>query len=388
MRVAIIDSSCFSLPYDHCLCEALSRQNCEVNFISSHFLYTTWNHEVSYQRYNHYYNWTRRLYKDKVSGLGRPFIKGIEHFWDQFRLIRYLQKWKPDIVHFQWLPVPIIDYWFLLNLKRQANLILTIHDSRPFLGSPTSGIQQVGFSLCLRLFNHLIVHTYFTKNELIEKFRFPEEKISVIPHGVLDYYPALVPHKNDESKTTQEKIILFFGVIKPYKGVDILIRAFAQLPNNLQKKTRLLIAGYPKMPIGPLRSIAQQLGVFNRISWDLEFLPDQKIASLFQKASVVVLPYRHIDQSGVLMIALAFGKPIVATKVGGFAEILKNGVHGYLVKSEDPSELALALERILNEPEEAKKMQVAIQHLTKSKLSWENIALSTIEVYKTLQSYE
>jgi len=134
--------------------------------------------------------------------------------------------------------------WGKVDIKRREEnfsmkkiLVLYSRIPYPLIGGDririynTTKILSRGYKVDL-----LCINEGKIKNELIEKFRFPEEKISVIPHGVLDYYPALVPRKNDESKTTQEKIILFFGVIKPYKGVDILIRAFAQLPNNLQKK--------------------------------------------------------------------------------------------------------------------------------------------------------
>jgi len=216
----------------------------------------------------------------------------------------------------------------------------------------------------------------------------PEERVSVIPPGIYAYYRGLITDSEGPSQFPRsggEKRILYFGVLKPYKGVDILLEAFARLPARLIKETVLQIVGFPKIPVEPLQNLARRLGIENRVFWDLRFVDEKEVAGYFSQADIVVLPYRRIDQSGVLMTALAFGKPIVASRVGGFAEVLKDGVHGFLVDPGDVEALAQALARLLADDELRARMGKAVQELAGGELSWESIAKKTIGVYEKLK---
>ncbi len=266
-------------------------------------------------------------------------------------------------------------------------MVLTVHDTQPFQGSPSSKFQLWKLYETLRLFDHYIVHTRFSRDALIGTMGPLETKVSVIPHGILDYYqsgPDSSPRTIASETPSRQKTLLFFGVIKPYKGLDLLIEAVARLPQELRKETRVLIVGYPKMPVKPLQELAKRLGIWDRTVWDLRFIPEEDVASVFEQASAVVLPYRRVDQSSVLMTALAFGKPIVATRVGGLAETLEDGVHGFLVEPGDVDGLAKALEAILNDPESAQKMGHAVRALSQGELSWDTIAQRTVQLYRGL----
>lgn len=381
IRVAVVDPSCFTMPYDHCLCEGLVRQGCHTLFVGSENRYTSWNYLTHYKRWNHFYRVTNTIYK-RPSGIGRKYIKGIEHLFDMGRLVRRLQKWRPHIIHFQWLPVPEIDRRFLPSLKKLAPLIMTVHDTQPFHGSPSSPVQLLGWSNMFRHFDMCIAHTEFSRRQLIERFGIGYDKVAVIPHGVFDYYKEQQSKRTQEQVADETKTILFWGTIKPYKGLDILIEAFAQLSQEVRRNTRLLVAGYPQMPIEPLQELAERKGIKDRITWDLRFIPEEEVPGVFQKAHVIALPYHRIDQSGVLMTALAFGKPIVATRVGGFIETLQDGVHGYLVDSGDPAVFAKAMETILTNPELSEKMGREIKLLANTVFSWDTIAGKTMKVYE------
>jgi glycosyltransferase involved in cell wall biosynthesis len=375
------------MPYDHSLCDALTRQGCEVVFVGSPYLYTDWNPAKSYQRWDHFYRWTNWLYQGKSSGMLRTQVKGIEHVIDMERLVRRLQYWEPDIIHFQWLVFPLLDRWFLPRLRKRAKLILTVHNIHPFHQVPSSIAQSWGIGASMSSFDHLIAHTDFTREKIIKSIGIPKGRISIIPHGALDYYLKLGDGYAEDvvdGSATREQIILFFGIIKPYKGVDVLIHAFSQLPKALLEESRLWIVGYPRMGIRPLQELAERLGVANQIKWELCFIPEEEVTTVFKKASVVALPYREVDGSGVLMTALPFGKPIVATKVGGFTEVLKDGVHGHLVNSDDPFALAEALWHILSQPDLARRMGQAARQLAVEKFSWDSIAQRTVRLYKNL----
>ncbi len=184
------------------------------------------------------------------------------------------------------------------------------------------------------------------------------------------------------SQPVGKKKALFFGVLKPYKGVDILFEAFALLPEELKKTTVLQIVGYPKMPVEPLQILARRLGIWDYVLWELRYVREEEVGSYFSQADVVVLPYRRIDQSGVLMIALGFGKPVIASRVGGFPETITDGVHGFLVEPGDPKALAQALTRILEDNSLRERMAKAVTELAKGELSWDSIAQKTIAIYE------
>jgi glycosyltransferase involved in cell wall biosynthesis len=208
-----------------------------------------------------------------------------------------------------------------------------------------------------------------------------EAKIHVVPHGVLHYYSALEGDSGDEAHTPN---LLFFGNLHPYKGVDILLRAFARLSPKNAQNTTLTIAGRAEMDVEPLRRLARQLQIEDRLDWRLRPIPESEVPTMFRSATAVVLPYREIDQSGVLMTAIAFGKPILATRVGGIPETIQNGVHGYLVQPEDADSLAVAADRLLEDAESRKRMAMAVRDLCSGKLSWASIASRTVGLYRDL----
>ncbi|MEM1763999.1 MAG: glycosyltransferase [Candidatus Jordarchaeales archaeon] len=383
MKVAIVDPSGFTLPYDHSLAIALVREGCQVVLITTRIMPGPWTWSMGYERWEHFYRVASKLSKSKV----RTYLKGCEHPLDMARLLRRLHRWKPDVIHFQWLPFPAVDRFFLWRLRKIAPLVLTVHDTKPFHGAPSSKLQLVGLMSALRQFDHYIVHTRYSKEILMRKLALPEHRVTPIPHGVFTYYRELV---NDSGKSKQaslltgKKKVLFFGVLKPYKGLDVLLEAFARLPEPVARETVLQIVGYPRMSVEPLQSLARRLGIEHRVFWDLRFVEEAEVATYFSQADVVVLPYRRIDQSGVLMIALAFGKPIVASRVGGFAEIISDGVHGFLVDPGEVESLARALARLLGDDELRRRMASAVERLAGGELSWNNIAKQTVQLYQVV----
>ena len=127
------------------------------------------------------------------------------------------------------------------------------------------------------------------------------------------------------------------------------------------------------------------MGVAHRIIWDLRYVSEEEVHSIVSASSLIVMPYRHIDQSGVLMTVINYGKPIVASRLGGFEEILKDGIHGKLVAPEDPKDLAAALTEIIMDQELIEKMGESVKKLADDWPSWDKIAENTIATYKTAQ---
>lgn len=384
MRVAILDPSGFTLPYDHCLCSALAEQGHEVVFVANPLPEGPWAKTTSYTQWQHFYRLAARSWWNPA----RKYIKAFEHPLEMASLIPRLRRWKPDVIHFQWLPLPSVDRLFLPRLRKLGPLVLTVHDTEPYHGAPTSRFQLFGLQSALRAFDRYIVHTDYSRRQLVKSLNLPEGKVSVVPHGVFAHYRDLIECGNAPAighrMEGRKKVVLFFGILKPYKGVDLLLQAFSLLPDSVRNGSLLRVIGYPRMAVEPLRDLARRLAIDDRIEWDLRFVDEREVALHFADADVVVLPYRRIDQSGVLMIALAFGKPVVATRVGGFPEVISDGVHGYVVEPGDANSLARALTSVLQDNELRDRMEKAVRELAASELSWNSIAGRTLGIYQSL----
>ncbi len=384
MRAIIIDPSCFTMQYDHYLCESIASQNHEVFFIGSRYLYENFNYLAHYKRLDFFYNFTNFIYSYQPSGFLRKEIKGIEHVVDMIRLVGFVKENNPDVIHFQWVPFPALDELFLIRLKKVAPVILTVHDANPYHNTPSSKLQLIRFGSILKKFDHLIVHTQSCLKTITEKWGLPNEKISIIPHGLFSHY-----HKNrmsDYQKLSLENRynIVFFGTIKPYKGVDILIRACARLPNDILEKCKFIIAGVPRMNTDYLKKLAEELKVDKYFEWHLRFISEDEVGDILSDATIFVLPYTNEfeAQSGALMALLPFGKPIIASRISCFVEVLSEANAGYLVEVKNPVELANVILSLLMDREKREIFGERALKLARRYSAWSDIAQKTIEIYK------
>jgi len=384
----MLDAACSSMPYDHLLCEALMEGGLDVEFIGSKYVHTDWKLISTYNRRDHFYKGTDFLYRGKARGFLRRYVKSIEHISNMKNLLKIARQLQPDIIHFQWSQLPPIDRWYLPHLRKIAPLVYTIHNSTPLHGEKPKfyRLQQQGFDSFLDNFDAFIAHTHYTQRTFVNNFPKNEGRVNVVPHGLLNYYLNMkgsLEAANNYDIPSDEQVLLFFGNISHYKGLDILIHAMAKLSQTVLSKVRLLVVGRPSMPIEPIRELARSLGVDQRILWDLRFVREEEIDQILRMATLIVMPYRHIDQSGALMTVMNYGKPIVASRLGGFAEILIDGVHGRLVTPEDPQDLAKAIEQLLTSKTLIKKMEESVQTLASEWPTWTKIASQTMAVYES-----
>jgi D-inositol-3-phosphate glycosyltransferase len=179
-------------------------------------------------------------------------------------------------------------------------------------------------------------------------------------------------------------VILFFGQIKKVKGLDHLIRAFRAVLQE-HPDSVLLIAGQVwKDDFSHYARLIASLGLEENVLPRIEHIPDEDVAAYFQSADVVALPYRKVYQSGVLLMACSYGRPIVATSVGGMKEVIEDGVSGYLVPPGDEEGLAEAIARLLSDKEKAEAMGRIARRRAEEDFSWERVALRTKEIYAGL----
>jgi glycosyltransferase involved in cell wall biosynthesis len=210
--------------------------------------------------------------------------------------------------------------------------------------------------------------------------RFPEKRLRVVPHGI---YNMFTKYGGNFATEEERGTILFFGNIRQYKGLEFLIRAAPKVSESVPG-VRIIIAG--EGDFSPYAELIKDQRLFEIHN---SFIPDEKVAELFRRSEVVVLPYSKMSgQSGVLNIALAFNKPVVATDVGGISEVVKDGKTGLVVKPEDVNELAAALVRMLEDDNLKCTIRDNLANTT-GKLSWDNIAKQYVNLYcSVLSSYE
>lgn len=381
MKVIIVDPSMFTPQYDHHLCNALVEQQCDVTLVGCPLSEKLT--PLSPRRYRYeawFYNRSNRSSRNNPSYL-RLISKGFEHLTNMHQLIGRIKKSNPDIIHFQWLPIPIIDNIFLPALRKIAPLVITVHDTVPFQGSPTTRIQRWRLWHALYNFDAWIVHTQHSKNELRRRIYIPSSRIFIIQLGIFDDYSNYAPNRGPEVDNSC-RTILFFGILKPYKGLDVLIQALAYLSDEVRKNLKVLIVGLPRMNIRPLKALARDLNVDELIHWDLRFVPEKEIPHIFHQADLIVLPYRHVDQSGILMTALAFRKPVIMTRVGGFIELFQTLNLGLLVEPDNPAELAKAITELMTNYHRYHQIVQSINTLATEYLSWKKVAQKTIQVYE------
>lgn len=289
-----------------------------------------------------------------------------------WRLRQWLRGIPLDLVH--------ITYWHLwatpgLGLSLSTTpLVATVHDVSRHPGERGAwAIPSALYPWQWRWADQIIVHASSARDQLLKRSGFKPEDVHVIPIGTYDFYHTLSGDYCEESINT----ILFFGRIWGYKGLEYLIQA-EPIITKAVPDARIVVAGEGAAfePYEQIMTNPQHFEVHNYR------IPDKMVAQLFQSASLVVLPYTEASQSGVISIAYAFGKPVVATTVGGIPDVVDHGQTGYLVPPRDPHALAEAIINLLKDPQERMEMGRKASEKAKSDLSWANIAEKTLLVYE------
>lgn len=367
MRVQIVDPPAYSPPYDRELCAALARAGAHVELLTTRFAYGEVPAAEGYQVNEDFYRLAAR------AGVGGRVQRGLRLATHVADMLRHRRKARAaDVVHYQWLSVQQLDQFLLADVSPR---VMTAHDVLP--REPRAGQVAATRSL-LQKMDGVVVHSQAGRRRLIDDVGVGADRIRVIPHGAFDYLTRL-DHEDplpDELERVTRPVILFFGLLRPYKGLDVLLRAFSQL-----SEAELWVVGMPRMPLEPLHRLAAEAP--GSVRFVTRFVADREIPAYFRRADVVCLPYRQGDQSGVLHTALAFGCPVVVTDVGGFAEVAEHGA-ARLVVRDDPDALGRALSELLGDPASRARLGEAALAAARGHYSWDAIASETLSFYTEL----
>lgn len=373
MRVVIVDPRGETRPYDDALAAALAARGDDVELVTSAPRVAQPPAPADVAVRHAFY----RL-ADRVPGGARKVARGLEHPFDLLCLAPSLLRQRPDAVHVQWLPLGAVDrvWWRGVEALLGVPVTYTAHDALPNNPTPKR-LRRAARNA--RAFGRVIVHSVHGRDALVDQLGVDPSKVHVIPHGALTAYRAVAPVAPDVPAGAP--LVAMLGLLRPYKGLDLLLDAWpvvrAALPD-----ARLLVAGRVLGdPDGAARLERLAAEASSGVTADLRFTPTEEFVGALLRADVVVLPYRRIDQSGVLFAALALGRPIVATRVGGFAEVVEQHGAGLVVPPDDPAALAGALIEVLRDPVRREAMAAASRAAADGPFSWDAIAAATERVY-------
>lgn len=389
--VVMVDLTCRTPPYDRRLCEGLSAEGMAVE------LWASGCHSGELQSADVE---IRRGWSDVVVDLpiesvtvGRG-LKALEYGVNLLALANRARRVPPSVVHFQWLPLLELgtgELYLLRFLRRRGiAVVYTVHDMMP-LDNPNDSATFERYRRVYQEVDALICHTSTSKTRLQREFGIRADKISRIPHGPLQ------PHTDDDTEDialssvvedadSSERLVLLFGVLRPYKGYKFLLRTWPRVARAIED-ARLVIAGRASASVqDEIEQSIQERNAGASVSTVYRYLSDAELSHLIEAADVIVYPYQNITQSGALFTGMKAGKSIVATKVGGLAETLQDRETGRLVAHGDEETLAEALTDLLSDPEQRQRLGEAARRDVERRFSWQEIARETIECYRGVAS--
>jgi glycosyltransferase involved in cell wall biosynthesis len=312
-----------------------------------------------------------------LAGPSLSLVRKGEAVYDAFAAAAFARRLRPDVIHFHSTNTSSLIYLTLLRLVR-VPVVSTAHVVTPH---ERAALRDAIHRRIHRLSDLVIAHSEFDRKRLLEEAGIDAQAVGVVPHGEYGFFGRggdltdRQAARRSLGLAPQDEVALFFGYIREYKGLDVLLDAWPAV-RRARPAARLVVAGDPgrlaPMRREELRAQADDLGVVHRF----EYVPFSEVAEYFAAADLLVMPYRHISQSGVLYLALSLDVPVVTTSVGALPEVLRDGDSALLVPPESPVDLAEALIRLFADPDLRDRLVSGGQRVT-SEHSWPAIAEQT-----------
>lgn len=390
-KALILDPDNFTPLYDAQLSSELSQLGWQVVWVTSTPQFGQMPQPQSVRVENTFFRILKRpfwriLLRRRFLLTVRRLAKAAGYFWGLYLLYRSLCRQVPGILHVQWALFPWVDGLLWQMLRRQGWVVVyTCHDPVPLTGSLPKWFSKVTRRLCLAA-DGVIVHGQWAHRTL-EKMGIPAARIHVIEPGAFTKSLTLEQHtaRRILGLDPEVPIILFFGFIKPYKGLEILLDSLPRVRAEL-KKFQLLVAGEFMESVSNYRKWLAKEGLSDFVQWFEGYMPEEKSRCYFAAANTVVLPYLEASSSAVLLQAYSASRPVVASAVGDIPSMVEDQKTGLLVPPKDPVALAKAIVSILKDEETAVHMGSNGRDLLESRFNWAKAASRTEILY--LQLYK
>jgi D-inositol-3-phosphate glycosyltransferase len=348
--------------YDYGLAMGLGNQEMHVRYYTCGATNVrSFRNVMTLKYFNHV--WGRNILV-KVSS----YLKG------HLKAFKELSRLGSDIVHLHFFSFRIVDFLVLrLGKFYGMKIVVTVHDVSSFHKKSSTFIEKKSYELI----DGLIVHNQYSYDTLMSK-KMVLCPVAIIPHGnYLPFITKIVP-KIEEVEFT----ILFFGQIKQVKGLDILLKAFSLLQ---EKNVRLVIAGKAwKSDLDEYTTLINDLNISDTTKTDFRYIPDGEVASFYSKSDLIVLPYKEIYQSGVLLLSMSYGKPILCSDLPAFSSVIRQGINGFLFKKNDSEDLAKQISMIIDDRKNLSKVVFNANETIENDYDWNNIGKLTLDFYKLL----
>ncbi|MDP4175502.1 MAG: glycosyltransferase family 4 protein [Bacteroidota bacterium] len=363
-------------PYSYCLCNSLAKLDIDLTLITT----------SSFSKYNLCEFKTLLYYPAFEKGKIKKILKYIYALAKTFLTIR---KGKYDVIHFQtfrklnieWLLFIVISYLY-------KNTIITVHNVLPH--------EETFYCrlICKWIYIYarkIIVHNGFVYDTLqaLLNMHFKKEKICKIPHGNYDYYNKYTDYINisiaytPKTNSTPLLKMMMFGVMREYKGLDILLKAFSKIE---QENVELLICGRAKIDYcRKHEALAKELNINSKVTFDWREIPEDQLVQIVSQADILLYPYRKIYQSGALMLAYTLGKPVIVSMAEGFREDVTDKVNGYITDFTNVEEFSALVSYIISHKVDLEEIGKHNKELSYSKYCWNEVALKTFDLYKQLK---
>ncbi len=359
-------------PYCQELLKSLSK-NIEVEFIGFKKLYPDFLYPGGTRVKDNNY---------KTPEIKNAEIRNVLTYYNPFSWIWGGLTTKGKIIHAQWwshVLAPI--YFVILSICkiRRKKIVITVHNVLPH---ESSKVNRFLNRIILPFGDVLIVHTGRNKEALSKIYNISKERIHVISMGVLFQNSIKKISKKEARKflaiPPDKNVILHFGNIREYKGLDILLKALKFVVNELEDVI-LVIAGKPWIDWERYEKIINEEALENHVIKKLDFIPPSEVEYYFAASDIVVLPYKEFEsQSAIGALALPFKKPLIVTNIGGLPDFVKD--KRVIAKPNDAEDLARKIIQVLKDYNLIKKLSKDSEELAK-KYNWDKIAEKTIELY-------
>ena len=323
----------------------------------------------------------------KIYGKEHKLLRGIRYAIGSFNASNHASRAGLKVVHFHVYHFAGREYLNFLLFKRKGfKIIATVHDIESFdkYGEEINVGKYAKFG---RMIDHIIVHSDYAKASLKKYFpHFPEQNIHTVPHGDSDFLFNQTIDRTEARKQLNlpldQKLVLFFGQIKKVKGLDVLLRAWAIVCEQM-KDAKLVVVGRPwKVDQDLFDKIIREKNLEANCILNYAYVPNEVIPVYFAAADIVVLPYREIYSSGVMIRSLDYGAAIIASDLEAFKKIIVEGENGVLFKNEDENDLAAKILSLINDEAKLKHLRINAKKTADEKFSWPLIGKKVNEIYK------
>lgn len=376
--------------YNHAVCVALAEAGCKVRYITTRFLYDeAVPSSALYQTDHVYFRILEHKFLLNHTRLRRG-LRGVSYPLGHLRVLREAWSMRPDVIHFQWSRLPLFDFPLIRALKLAGiPIVHTVHNIVPH--SATEG----GVKTHRRIYeavDSIVVHTEGNRDEFRAIYpQIPAERVHVVPmiDSNSDDAEAQNGHVRRDKQEARDllnlpldaPIILFFGAIRHYKGLDLLIEAFKQA-HIVRPDLHLLIAGKLDPTERALLPSAETLRGLPNTTFHDGFVPSDDVWKYYTAADIVVHPYRQITQSAALISAMSFGRAVIVSDVGGMHEALDG--NGWVIPTGNVQALSKALIDAITDMNIVEKMGQQSRHLIETRHSRQAVAQKLLEVYQTV----